>query len=51
LSAVAALLAATLVSCLVPAGWSERLWPGWLWVVPIGAVAVLGYYLSPYFTH
>ena len=50
LSAMVALLPAALVSYLVPAGWTERLWPGWLCVVPLGALAVLGYYLSPYFT-
>jgi hypothetical protein len=50
LSAVVAVVAAALVGGLVPAGWSERLWPGWVWVVPVGALAVLGYYLSPYFT-
>jgi hypothetical protein len=50
LSAVIAVVAAALAACLVPAGWSERLWPGWVWVVPVGALAVLGYYLSPYFT-
>src|SRR5215211_6908678 len=32
-----------------PTSWNERVWPGWVWVVPIGAMAVLGYYLTPYF--
>ena len=50
LSAIAALVLAAAVSCLAPARWSQRVWSGWAWVVPIGALAVLGYYLAPYFT-
>ena len=46
---VAAVLAAGL-SFVTPIAWSERLWPGWTWVVPVGSIAVLGYYLVPYFT-
>jgi hypothetical protein len=26
------------------------LWQGWVWLVPIGALAVLAYYLTPFFT-
>jgi hypothetical protein len=50
LSAVIAAVAAALVVWLLPVGWCERLWPGWVWVIPFGSLTVLGYYLSPYFT-
>jgi hypothetical protein len=33
-----------------PADWYQRVWAGWVWLVPIGASAVLGYYLIPFFT-
>ncbi len=49
-SAIAALVIAALISYLLPAKWNQRLWPGWVSAVPIGALAVLAYYLSPYFT-
>jgi hypothetical protein len=49
-AATAAVVAASFV-WLLPAGWRERLWPGWVWVIPLGTLTVLGYYLSPYFTH
>src|SRR5215216_4013865 len=50
LSAIAAIVLAAAVSLFTPTSWNERVWPGWVWVVPIGAMAVLGYYLTPYFT-
>ena len=50
LSVVAALMVAAAISFLAPATWNERLWPGWVCVVPIGALGVLAYYLTPYFT-
>jgi hypothetical protein len=50
LSAIAALVLAAAISCFPPARWSQQVWTGWAWVVPIGALAVLGYYLAPYFT-
>lgn len=37
-------------SLFAPAAWNERLSPAWVWIVPIGALAVLGYYLVPFFT-
>ena len=49
-SIAAAVILAAVISLLAPASWTRRLWPGWAWVVPLGALAVLGYYLSPYFT-
>jgi hypothetical protein len=50
LSVVASLVAAAAISFFAPAKWSQRLWPGWVCVVPIGVLAVLAYYLTPYFT-
>jgi hypothetical protein len=50
LSVMAALVLVALASLFVPEKLSHHLWPGWVWVVPIGALAVLGYYLTPYFT-
>jgi hypothetical protein len=50
LSVAAAIVLAAVVSYFVPARWNERVWPGWVWVVPIGAMVVLGYYLTPFFT-
>jgi hypothetical protein len=41
LSVGAALLAAAAISFFAPAAWHQRLWPGWVVVVPIGALAVL----------
>jgi len=50
LSAAVAFVLAAVVSLLMPIAWNERVWPGWTWAVPAGALAVLGYYLVPYFT-
>ncbi len=49
-SVMAALVGAAAVVLFAPAHWTKRVWPSWTWVVPIGALAVLGYYLTPYFT-
>src|SRR5262249_5814086 len=49
-SSIAALVAAVVVVVAAPAAWTRRVWPGWIWVVPLGAITVLVYYLSPYFT-
>jgi hypothetical protein len=46
----AALLTAAGISFFAPTRWQQRLWPGWVWLVPIGALAVLAYYLTPFFT-
>src|SRR5262245_11484170 len=48
LSVVAPLVVAEATCCFAPT--NQRLWPGWVCVVPIGALAVLAYYLTPYFT-
>jgi hypothetical protein len=49
-SALAALAAAMLVTLFAPARWTQRMWPGWMWVVPLGGAIVTTYYLIPYFT-
>ncbi len=49
-SVFAAAVGAAAVGLLAPPQWTQRVWPGWVWVVPIGSLAVLGYYLTPYFT-
>jgi len=50
LSVAGALAVAVLVSCFVPSHWNKRVWAGWSWLVPAGSIAVLAYYLMPYFT-
>jgi hypothetical protein len=50
LSLTAAIVLAAAMSLFTPTSWNERLWPGWACVIPIGAMVVLGYYLTPYFT-
>jgi hypothetical protein len=50
LSAGAAVILAAFVSYLARPHWTQRVWDGWTWLVPIGASAVLGYYLIPFFT-
>jgi len=50
LAVVAALVAAAGISFFASSRWQQRLWPGWIWLVPIGALVVLGYYLTPFFT-
>ena len=49
-SVAVAAVAAAAVILLMPTRWARRLWHGWIWVVPVGAIAVLTYYLTPYFT-
>ena len=47
---IAALAMAAVVTILAPSAWMQRIWPGWMWVIPLGAVTVTTYYLTPYFT-
>jgi len=49
-SGVAALAMAAAVTILAPSARMQRIWPGWMWVIPLGAVTVTTYYLTPYFT-
>ena len=50
LSVAVAAVIAVIAGHFAPRAWNQRVWPGWVLVVPIGALAVLGYYLMPYFT-
>jgi hypothetical protein len=44
-----ALAGAAAISLYGSAQWVQRLWVKWLWLVPVGGLAVLGYSLKPYF--
>ena len=38
LSVAVAVALAAVVSFLTPVAWNERVWPGWSWAVPVGAL-------------
>jgi uncharacterized membrane protein YgdD (TMEM256/DUF423 family) len=40
---------AGLVACALPERLTQRLWSGWSWVVPLGAMVFFGYLLRAYF--
>ena len=42
-------LVAGLIATLVPAPWTRRIWLGWLWVVPIAAMAACVHFTLPWF--
>jgi hypothetical protein len=44
-----ALVGAAAISFYGSAQWVQRLWVKWLWLVPVGGLAVLGYSLKSYF--
>jgi hypothetical protein len=50
LSAITATVIAGIIALILPARWNERVWPGWVCAVPVAALVILAYYLSPYFT-
>jgi hypothetical protein len=49
LSGASAAVVAAIVVAIVPSRWNKQVWHGWAWVVPVGAIGVLAYYLVPYF--
>ena len=49
LSGGLALAGAAAISLYGSAQWVQRLWVKWLWLVPVGGLAVLGYSLKTYF--
>jgi hypothetical protein len=50
LAVAGAAVVGALLAYLMPPPWYKRVWHGWIWLVPVGALAVLAYYLTPYFT-
>jgi len=49
ISAIPAWVGAAAASYFVPSQWAQRVWTGWLLIVPIGGLVVLGYSLKQYF--
>jgi hypothetical protein len=49
ISAIPALVGAAAVSYFVTSQWAQRVWTGWLLIMPIGGLFVLGYSLKQYF--
>jgi hypothetical protein len=49
ISAIPALVGAAAASYFVTPQWAQRVWTGWLLIVPIGGLVVLGYSLKQYF--
>jgi hypothetical protein len=37
------------IASLLPARWSRRFWPGWVWVAPVLAMMACGYLTIPWF--
>lgn len=46
---IPALVGAAAVGYLVSSQWAQRAWTGWLLVMPIGGLVILGYSLNQYF--
>lgn len=42
-------LVACALAALIPQGVSRRAWPGWVWLVPLGALLAFAYLLRNYF--
>jgi len=49
LAAIPALVATAVITYFIPSRLAERIWTGWLLIVPIGGLIVLGYSLQQYF--
>jgi len=43
-------LVAGVVACVMPKQMAKRLWSGWSWAVPVGAMFAFGYLLRGFFT-
>jgi hypothetical protein len=48
-SGIPAVLGAAAVSYFVSSQWARRAWTGWLLIMPIGGLVILGYSLNQYF--
>jgi len=42
-------LVAGVIGMLIPGTWTGRIWLGWLWTVPIAAMAACVYFTLPWF--
>ena len=49
ISAIPALVGAAAVSYFVTPQWAQRVWTGWLLIMPIGGLIALGYWLNSTF--
>ena len=38
-----------LVAALLPERWTQRIWPGWAWVIPVAAMVACVYLTMPWF--
>ena len=47
-SAIGAAVVAA-IAAVLPAQWIGRLWSGWTWVIPTGAIVIIAYILRGYF--
>ena len=43
-------LVAGLLAAAMPERWARRIWPGWLWVVPVSAMLGCAYLTLPWFS-
>lgn len=49
IAAIPAFVGTAVITYFVPSQWAERAWTGWLLIMPIGGLVVLGYSLQQYF--
>ena len=49
ITAAPAFLGAAALSYFFPIQWAERIWPSWMFVMPIGGLVILAYSLKQYF--
>ena len=38
-----------LIAALLPERWTQRVWPGWVWVIPVAAMLACVYLTMPWF--
>jgi len=38
-----------LLGAVLPEQWTRRIWPGWLWLIPIAAMSACVYLTMPWF--
>jgi hypothetical protein len=38
-----------LIAAWLPERWTQRVWSGWLWVIPVGAMIACVYLTLPWF--